>query len=75
VAKEVIHHIEMMYPEAIKATSSTFKLSVRNCIYNEIMAAAQVENWVDALARLDTRKQQRRYIKALSKIKRIEVQP
>lgn len=33
IGKEVIAYIEVMYPEAIKATSSTFKLSVRNCIH------------------------------------------
>lgn len=72
IAKEVVHHIEMMYPEAVKATSSTFTLSVRNTVYSEIMAAAEVENWVDALTRLETRKKQRWYIKALSKIKAIK---
>lgn len=39
IGKELVAYIEVMYPEAIKATSSTFKLSMRNHVYNDIMAA------------------------------------
>jgi hypothetical protein len=38
IGKEVAHHIEIQYPEAVKAASSTFLLSVRNCTSNNIMA-------------------------------------
>ena len=42
IGKDVVAHIENQYPEAVKATSSTFRLSVRNSIYNKIMAALEV---------------------------------
>lgn len=45
IGKQIVAYIEVMYPEAITATSSTFKLSVRNSIYNEIMAAIQVRSY------------------------------
>ena len=42
IGKDVVAYIEVQYPEAIKATSSTFRLSVRNSIYNRIMAALEI---------------------------------
>src|ERR1700722_16044439 len=36
IGKEIAAYIEVMYPEAVKATSSTFLFSVRNGIFNEI---------------------------------------
>lgn len=39
IGKDVCAYIEVMYPEAVKATSSTFLLSVRNSIFNDIMSA------------------------------------
>ena len=56
IGKEVVAYIEVMYPQAITATSNTFKLSVRNCIYNEIMAALEVSDADEIPARLDARK-------------------
>ena len=65
IGKEVIHHIETMYPKAIEATArSSFKLSVRNCVHNEIMAAIQVNDEGEIVARLMRRKDHRRKIKA-----------
>jgi hypothetical protein len=60
IGKEIVAYIEVMYPEAIKATSSTFKLSVRNSIYNEIMAAIEVTDEGAIVARLKDRKKFRR---------------
>jgi len=37
IGKELAAYIEVMYPEAVKAASSTFLLSVKNHTYNEIM--------------------------------------
>lgn len=37
VGKNCVAYVEVMYPEAIEHTSSTFKLSLRNHIYNDIM--------------------------------------
>lgn len=42
IGRSTVAYVEVMYPEAIKATSSTFKLSLRNHIYNDIMAATKL---------------------------------
>lgn len=60
IGKDVVAYIEVMYPQAIEATSSTFKLSVRNCIHNEIMAAIEVTDEGEIRARLQERKKFRR---------------
>ncbi len=60
IGKEVVAYIEVMYPQAIKSTSSTFKLSVRNCIHNQIMAAIEVNDEGQIRARLKDRKKFRR---------------
>jgi hypothetical protein len=60
IGKEVIAYVEVQYPQAITATSSTFKLSLRNCIYNQIMAAIEVNDAGQIAARLETRKKFRR---------------
>lgn len=44
IGKQVAHHIEIMYPEAVKAASSILLLSVRNTVYNEIKAAMERDN-------------------------------
>jgi hypothetical protein len=60
IGKEVVAYVEVMYPKAIEATSSTFKLSLRNCIYNQIMAAIEVTEEGQIIARLKDRKKFRR---------------
>lgn len=67
IGKAVVHHIEIMYPKAIEACPSTFKLSVRNSIHNEIMAAIEVNDAGQITARLRERKEHRRKIKAAYK--------
>jgi len=64
IGKEVVAHIEMMYPAAISATPSTFKLSVRNTVFNEIMAAIKVNDAGQIAARLKERKAMRRKLGA-----------
>lgn len=64
IGKEVAAHIEVMYPEAVKAASSTFLLSVRNCTHNEIMAALETTDEAEILARLERRRVFRRKWKA-----------
>ena len=61
IGKETVAYIEVMYPEAIAATSSTFKLSVRNHIYNQIMDAIEVNDEGQVIARLQDRKKFRRW--------------
>jgi hypothetical protein len=60
IGKETVAYIEIMYPDAIKATSSTFRLSVRNHIYNQIMAALETTDEAEILGRLERRKRFRR---------------
>jgi hypothetical protein len=64
IGKEVAAYIEVMYPKAVEATSSTFLLSVRNSIYNEIMAAIEVNDAGQITARIKDRKKFRREWKA-----------
>lgn len=64
IGKEVAAHIEVMYPKAVEAASSTFLLSVRNCTYNEIMAALETIDEEAIRERLKTRKSFRRKWKA-----------
>jgi hypothetical protein len=61
IGKEVVAYVEVMYPQAIAATSSTFKLSLRNCIYNEIIAAMEGSDKGQSVERLNRRKQFRRW--------------
>lgn len=61
IGKELVAYIEVMYPKAIEATSSTFKLSMRNHVYNDIMAAFEFRGDAVALAnRLKDRKEFRK---------------
>lgn len=64
IGKDVAAHIEVMYPQAVEAASSTFLLSVRNHVYNEIMAALETIDEEEILARLETRRGFRRKWKA-----------
>jgi hypothetical protein len=63
VGDAVIIHIELMYPAALTATPGTFQLSVRNCIFNEIMAAIEVNDAGQIAARIAHRKRLRRHLK------------
>jgi hypothetical protein len=64
IGKEAAAHLEIMYPNAVKATSRNMLLSVRNCVHNEIIAAIQVTDEGKIVARLDERRGARRKIKA-----------
>jgi hypothetical protein len=67
IGKEAVHHLEIMYPAAIAACPATMKLSLRNCIHNEIMAAIAVNDEGEIVARLADRKAFRRRSKAAYK--------
>lgn len=60
IGKNLVAYIEVMYPQAIEATSSTFKLSVRNHVFNDIMAALEVIDANEIRARLERNKKHRR---------------
>jgi hypothetical protein len=63
VGDAVVTHIEIMYPAAFAATPGTFPLSVRNCVFNEIMAAVEVNDVGQIAARLADRRRARRVLK------------
>ena len=63
VGDAVIIHIELMHPAALTATPGTFQLSVRNCIFDEIMAAIEVNDAGQIAARIAHRKRLRRRLK------------
>lgn len=60
IGKEVVAHIEMMYPAMFDAVAGTAKLSIRNCVHNEIMAALEVNEASAIRDRLEARKVFRR---------------
>lgn len=64
IGKAVAHHIEVMYPAAVAATSTNMLRSVRGCTVNEIMAAIEISDEGQIVARLRDRKARRRKIKA-----------
>jgi hypothetical protein len=64
IGDAVLAHVETMYPSAIQATPSTFKISLRNCVRNEIIAAVSVNDAVQAIARIRERKRFRRKTRA-----------
>ncbi len=67
IGKELAAYIEYMYPDAVKAASSTFLLSVRNCTYNAIMAALETTDEAEIRRRLETHKAFRRKHRAFWK--------
>lgn len=64
IGKEVASHIETMYPKAVEATSKSMLLSLRNSIFNDIMAAVDALEAGDAEAWLANRQAVRRAIRA-----------
>ena len=52
IGRGTVAYVEVMYPEAIKATSSTFKLSLRNHIHNAIVSIAELHDEPAMRARL-----------------------
>lgn len=59
IGKDTVAYVEVMYPQAI--VNSGFKLSLRNHIYNEIMAAIKVNDAGQIEARLKDRRAFRRW--------------
>lgn len=60
IGKDTVAYIEVMYPKAIEAASSTFTLSVRNHIHNQVMEAIKLRNEDGVRAWLKARKAHRR---------------
>lgn len=64
IGKAAVHHLETMYPAAVAACPATMKLSLRNTIHNEIMAALETNDADEIAERLKRRKAHRRKIAA-----------
>lgn len=60
IGKDTAAYISVMYPEAVKASSSTFLLSLRNHIFNEIMASVKYNDAGEIRVRLEERRKWRR---------------
>jgi hypothetical protein len=60
VGKQLVAHIEVMYPAVFAAMNSGALLSVRNHVHNDIMAALDTIDAVEIEARLARRAKQRR---------------
>lgn len=67
IAKEVAHHVELMYPKAVKATSPNMLKSIRGCVFNEVMGAIKVTDEGEIVARLYRRRAFRKKIKQMAK--------
>lgn len=67
IGKEVASHIETMYPKAVEATSRSMLLSVRNCVFNEIIASLGEVDETAILRRIEEREHFRRKIRAARK--------
>lgn len=65
IGKEIVAYVERMYPQAISATSSTFRMALRNSIYNEIVAAIKVTDPDAIKARLADRAKHRRELRRM----------
>lgn len=73
IGRQVAFHIETMYPEAVRAASSTFLLSVKGTVINSIMALkdgdklyANIGEW------LKQHDKHRRTIRKLKRAKSLE---
>src|ERR1017187_1516702 len=60
IGKEVCAYVEVQYPDVWKVGNAGFRISLRNKIHNEIMAALEITDEDKILTRLKTRKVHRR---------------
>lgn len=60
VGKELVAYLEVQYPDVFKAMNSGCKLSIRNHVHNDIMAAVETVNAEDIKLRLARRRKERR---------------
>jgi len=65
IGKNVEMYVEWMFPEAVEAASSSFLLSIRHSIYNEVMCA--LESNQDMVAQLKHDVEHRRYMRKMMK--------
>ncbi len=60
IGKDMVAYIEVMYPEVWAAGNSGFRLSVRNHIHNDIIAAIELHDEASIMKWLADRKAHRR---------------
>lgn len=60
IGKAAVSHLRTMYPDVFAAMNSGCRLSLRNCVHNEIIAALDTTDAEQIAARLDRRAQQRK---------------
>lgn len=60
IGKQMVAYIEVMYPEVWAAGNSGFRLSVRNHIHNDIIAAIELHDEASIMKWLADRKAHRR---------------
>jgi hypothetical protein len=60
IGKDTVAYVEDIYPQAVSATSSTFRLSLRNHISNQIIEAMKTRSPEEIQAWLDDRRKHRR---------------
>lgn len=71
IGKDIVAYVEVMYPEAIKATSSTFTLSLRNSIHNKIVSIADLHDEAAIRKRLaDNETHRKQWVGAYRKMRR-----
>lgn len=60
IGKEMVAYLEVMFPDATITSSSGMRLSVRNHIYSDIIAALETTDEKEILERLERRRKFRR---------------
>ncbi len=60
IGKEMVAYLEVMYPDQYATFNSGTKLSIRNHIHNDIMAALDTIDADEIKARLEQRRKRRR---------------
>ena len=60
IGKAAVSHLRVQYPDVYAAMNIGCRLSLRNCVHNEIMAALDTIDADEIRARLERRKAERR---------------
>ncbi len=74
VGKQVVHHIETMYPAMTAAVSSwkSARLSIRNATHNAIMAAVNAADIGRAEQAIEANERHRRFVNRMKKARTME---
>ncbi len=73
VGKQVVHHIETMYPAMTETVSwKSARLSIRNATHNAIMAAVNAADIGRAEQAIEANEKHRRFVNRMKKAKTME---